>query len=402
MSKYVSLGRDAIYGDFEWSDPKILRDAIGQVAPKSAKLLAKLSEVRSYKMLPPAAIGANDPKGISEALKQNHKLSQGDNETTTSNFDVYLAQLNNVFLHGRRVYLVDEGYQQLFELNRIVDRPNFLPTLAAADLPTEVGEYITTQHPTLLLVSAGSYNWGHFLVDELPGVMAYVNKFKPTVLSVAMTSWPQLNERFDFDAKRVEALQILFPDTKLEVTFLDETQNYFYKSLLWVTPVTMHPSVKPQDLLVQMRNRFFASHPVQKADLKLLVLRTGNRNLTGSRQAQLVEYFEALGYLAIYPDKLSVLEQFRLFSQASHIVGVYGAALTSSIFCPAGSKLLTIMPINRNEKADSFYLDISGLIGQEHFIYYFCRPRFFRGKKDAIRLDVSGFEKFVETSGFLD
>jgi hypothetical protein len=236
LSKYLSLGLDAIYQDFEWSDPQVSKEQIGQVGPESGKLLAKLSELRAYKVPPPVAVAAKNEKGIQTALQQIQELSLGKNNSTSSNFDVYLAQLNNVFLHGRRVYLVDEGYQQLFELNRVADRPNFLPTLTPEQLPKEVGEYQTPERPTLLLVSAGSYNWGHFLVDELPSVLAYVNKFKPTVLSVAMTSWPHLNERFDYDTKRLEALKVLFPTVKLEVTFLDETKDYFFSSLLWVIP----------------------------------------------------------------------------------------------------------------------------------------------------------------------
>jgi hypothetical protein len=88
--------------------------------------------------------------------------------------------------------------QPVLEQNRSVDRSNFLPTLAESELPTAVGEYLTLQHPTLLLIGAGSFNWGHFLVDELPGVVAYVSKFKPAVLAVAMapTTWAIHSNRY--------------------------------------------------------------------------------------------------------------------------------------------------------------------------------------------------------------
>lgn len=50
-------------------------------------------------------------------------------------------------------------------------------------------------------------------------------------------------------------------------------------------------------------------------------------------------YFEEQGYEIIFPEKYSVAEQAKLFSEATHVVGSHGAGLTNIVFCRPGTKV---------------------------------------------------------------
>lgn len=54
-------------------------------------------------------------------------------------------------------------------------------------------------------------------------------------------------------------------------------------------------------------------------------------------------YLKSQGFELVEPEKLSFLEQVKLFSQASCIVGPTGAAFANLIFAPSGSRIVVLM-----------------------------------------------------------
>ena len=410
MATYVSLGLTSLYGHFTWSDSGVSRSEIQDINPQSGRLVLKLGETRSYPIAPPVALLESRPGATQEAHANLRSLANRVSGGTHENFNVYLTELDYVCVFAKRIYLAKQDMAQLYEVNRLVDRPYQEPGLESlenlqggpdskSDIPE--AQFEELEYPTLLLTSAGSFNWGHFLVDELPRLVAYVEKVRPPVLSVALLSWPHLNKNWKFDQRRSEAIQTLYPDVDIRFTFIDVRTPRYFKQLLFVTPNSVHPAVKSQELCKLLQDRYRAVGNNKKADQKLYVVRSGSRNISRLQQLRLKRYFQRLGYRAVRPELLSAREQFELFASASHVVGLYGAALTNVLFCQPGTKLLVISPIDPNGWLDPFYLDLSGQVGQDQFIYLHVRPNGENQVQDQLNLNLKQFFGFVQSSGFL-
>jgi capsular polysaccharide biosynthesis protein len=59
---------------------------------------------------------------------------------------------------------------------------------------------------------------------------------------------------------------------------------------------------------------------------------------------ELLPALVAAGFQAVRPESLSVADQAKLFSEASVVVGLAGAALTNLIFCREGTRVLELIP----------------------------------------------------------
>jgi len=83
---------------------------------------------------------------------------------------------------------------------------------------------------------------------------------------------------------------------------------------------------------------------------------------------EVYQRLSARGFFAIEPGTMSLDQQIAVFSRASHIVGVAGAAMTNIAFCRPGTKVTLLFPgafpdtffwfIAQHKKLD--YLEIRG------------------------------------------
>jgi capsular polysaccharide biosynthesis protein len=85
--------------------------------------------------------------------------------------------------------------------------------------------------------------------------------------------------------------------------------------------------------------------------------RAARRRLVNEEQVRL--WLSLRGFETVEPESLSVAEQIALFSEASHIVGPEGAALTNMIFAPVGARVSVFY--NRHLSAGSKDLHFEAL-----------------------------------------
>lgn len=84
-----------------------------------------------------------------------------------------------------------------------------------------------------------------------------------------------------------------------------------------------------------------------KADLPRRVFLSRRDTRTLENEAEVAAFLGQRGYVKIYPEDLSVADQFRLFQEAENIVAVHGAGLAPLLYCPAGTvpkKLIELLP----------------------------------------------------------
>lgn len=79
---------------------------------------------------------------------------------------------------------------------------------------------------------------------------------------------------------------------------------------------------------------------------------------------ELVAVLSEFGFKSIAPESLSVAEQVSLFANAEVVIGAHGAALTNTVFCSPGTKLIEIFA---PDYVNPCYRKLSSQVGLEYW-----------------------------------
>jgi capsular polysaccharide biosynthesis protein len=82
--------------------------------------------------------------------------------------------------------------------------------------------------------------------------------------------------------------------------------------------------------------------PIASPSRRLFVSRAKAERRHLTNEAAVAKLLADGGFDILYPEDCSWTEQVRLFSSASHVVGVHGAALTGTLFMPPGGNILEL------------------------------------------------------------
>lgn len=240
----------------------------------------------------------------------------------------------------------------------------------------------------LLIASAGSFNYGHWLVDDLPRLEAFLvleRRYPGVPITILLASHNVLMD----EVRRRSILAYLPGHRNLRIRFLDPTENHRFARLHHVTPSSLHPEAKSPASLRAMVRRMRRNTRVRriKARLRHLweaprsALRRGGRRLfvdrspargrTLTNRTAIVARLEALGFEAVDPERMNLREQMVLFSQADLVVGIMGAAMTNTIFCPQGAELIYLAA--GENWIEPFYWDLAA-IGHHRYAVVFGEP----------------------------
>jgi len=95
----------------------------------------------------------------------------------------------------------------------------------------------------------------------------------------------------------------------------------------------------PMEAVEYLRN-LFGVQPSPNADRKLYLSRNDGWRRRITNEDQVLSAIESYGYEHIVIGKRTIKEQAELFSQASHVVGPHGAAMTNLVFSGAQTTLM--------------------------------------------------------------
>ncbi len=206
----------------------------------------------------------------------------------------------------------------------------------------------------LFFASVGSFNYGHFLVDDMPRLKAVetlraANGGRRIV--IVMISYGPAIDRVRSDAIRRIA------GTALDIRFLPLSETFRFERLHYVTPVSSHPVEKNPlalNYIVQAANAAMGID--QNPRSKLLVLRKSSSVRVLVNQAELVDRLKPLGFEPVHTEDLSFEDQVRRFAGAAVVVGQMGASMTNTVFASAATKLIYLTPAGWIEP---FYWDLA-------------------------------------------
>jgi capsular polysaccharide biosynthesis protein len=209
------------------------------------------------------------------------------------------------------------------------------------------GEPRVISEPTLLIGGIGNYY--HDLVEYLPGlaIAETLGVAAEARLLVPADAAPHLRQMLQLlgvaperllpvERHQVVRFAKLYIPTRLPAggRWIDRLLPHWYRERL--SPFLVAPS---------------------EAHRKLYLSREGTTRRRIQNEAEVVARLEAAGFESVRPETLSVAEQVRLFSQASHIVGSSGAALTNMLFSPPGAQVVILQNRQLVQGGGDLYFD---------------------------------------------
>lgn len=374
----VSCSVDGIYsqGGFYESRTQLdeLRDS-SRNAHLAIDVIAELYPGYSYRRKDPTIVHAA-PLFERELLDHYHRIDPQYVQGPAS----VLAQLKDATVFATTLQVqIDGAARIVYETYRAPDRPDSKLQPVESTAERYRGTSASIQ---FFLGSVGSLNYGHWLVDDVPrlaAIAALRERFPDRHIEVVLPSYTHAvgkrwSERWN-GVRRQSLRCALRGMSNVSCRFLELNRPYRFETLFYATPVSYHPILKSQRALEYAAAAHLAGRPwwerLRRTHTKLLVVRRQSRGRVLHNLDTVVTRLEQHGFRVVDPESLSVAHQASLFAAADIVVGVMGAAMTNTIFCRSGSRIIHLAPEGWLEP---FYWDLAAVCGHDYSAYYGATP----------------------------
>lgn len=273
----------------------------------------------------------------------------------------FVVRIDDAIVENSVVYCrTEETSWILYESFRFPDRAA-VELSSAPLLDVEVAHFQNEDRDYLYLGSSGSFNYGHWLVDDLPRAKAWLELRRRYGLTCVIVL-PSYGQKID--DVRVRSLQLLI-DPLIEVQFIAPDRPCRLKNLHYVTPVSYHPRIKNPAAIHFLRMRAAACLPGadNEPTRKLFVARRPPNIRAVVNFDALWAFLSVRGFEVIEAEGIDFAGQVALFQSAQIVVGQMGAAMTSTLFCRPATSLIYLAPVGW---AEPFYLDLAAVGGQQY------------------------------------
>ena len=205
-----------------------------------------------------------------------------------------------------------------------------------------------TFEKAILLGGDGAFNWYHYVIECMS--KAYLTRFLPDTFRDYPIIVPDEALHIQSFA---DVLKALVPEREILTIGRGNThvRNLIVIDEVSQGPFNLYPGLWPvisdfshhEDTLnlfaTELRKVFSSSRAPKRKYRRIFLVRPDVRR--NYNQEELLEIAKGYGFLPISPETLSLREQARVFSEASHIVGASGAAWTNMVFAPQSFRGLT-------------------------------------------------------------
>lgn len=339
------------------------------------RAVATLFPAYSYRRPAPRLLTGPDRPGM-EALARWF----GEVDETYRAFPAtVLCETGEIRLGGNVLHYRDGGaLRVLFETHRLSD----LKMIEAVGLDEDrFDESFDADGLYFYLGSVGSFNYGHWLVDDLPRLEGYfvLRRLHPgRTITILM---PAYNPHMDEVRRRMVAL-FLGRDAGWRAVFYDRTRVHALPRLYFATPCSQEPYGKSPEAVTALRRRLLGRTRLARTEAalrrlgrprtgrRLFVDRSGARGRTLVNRAEVVAVMERRGFEVIDPEQFSPRQQIVLFARASVVVGLAGAAMTNTIFCRPDARILYLAPDSGWN--DPFFWDLAAVCGHSYSALHGC------------------------------
>lgn len=128
-------------------------------------------------------------------------------------------------------------------------------------------------------------------------------------------------------------------------------------------------NVAPGWLVQGYRERLkHVMHEPETANKRLYISRRDAGSRKFREEDKLIDELEKRGFTTVELSKLGLREKAALFSQATDVVGLTGAGMTSVMFCPRGARVIELYPSNF---VSYLFATVCAALDHEHHSYIF-------------------------------
>lgn len=193
----------------------------------------------------------------------------------------------------------------------------------------------------ILLSGRCSPNYFHVLIEYISKI--YLLERLPHLKHVPLIVDAHMYAQ-EFEALRIVAderpLHRLGPDVRLDVGRLHVVAQHTFHPDGLAMPYWMGGAVC-EDTLAFLRDKVLSvCPPPEVQDRRIFLARRTGRNIGNADEIEAA--LANAGFEIVDPERLTFLEQVRLFREAHLIVGAMGAAFSNLIFCRPGTKVLAL------------------------------------------------------------
>jgi len=256
----------------------------------------------------------------------------------------------------------------------------FVPSADAPTLPAA----------SVFMAKGGEFNYGHYLLDCLPSLMAV----EELGLARALPPIAPPLKRWHRDLLALAFPGVEVRETRAPLVRVDD--------LAFATSLD-HFLHRPNRILVELRERILAAAPPAAGAKRVYVSRRAYPMRVMVNEKALEAALAARGFTIVRAERLSVAEQIALMRGAEVVVGATGAGLANAMLAPPGAKIVEILP----EGFTAPWLrNVVHLTGGD-WLGYFCPApvdprevswtyRVRRGFRWGYRLPLADFLKFLD------
>jgi capsular polysaccharide biosynthesis protein len=281
----------------------------------------------------------------------------------------YLVRFKKAVVWNNMIFaMVGERLMPVYEFYRKSDRTekgaSLLGRLAACSKRASLQ---FDSQDVMFIGSAGSFNYGHWLIDDMPmlaGCSALGANSRE--LKILMSGYSG-----EINGVKIDSIDlILSPAKNASVLFLDTNTAYHIDNLYYVTPSSYHPYSKNPTALnfvkAAISEKLYNELPQHSAK-KLFVNRKSSSTRNIANNEEVKSYMLARGYEEIFPEELTAKQQLLAFYTASDVVGVMGASMATAFMSPENSHICHLAPSGWLEP---FYWDLCSVGRQNYSVIY--------------------------------
>ncbi len=263
--------------------------------------------------------------------------------------EAFLIESARVFSGG--VYVESQtGLLPLYETFRPSERV-FQKPLNQNDLALPHRQYSDPDWVYLYLSAVGCSNYGHWLIDSLPKVLA-INSLPYDNVKIIYTKYGH-----SLDQVKEESIRAYMPkDRNIVIEGVPHNHLCQINRLVYISPISRHP-IRKSRYYVDYLRKFHPSKSENRGK-RIFVVRPDSVTRRLTNQDEVKAFLETQGFKCIEPGQMSFSEQIETFSSADTVVGTMGAAMTNTLFCQSKTNVLYLKPSGWDEP---FYWDLAAI-----------------------------------------
>lgn len=344
------------------------------------RAVAPLYPAYSYARPKPRYLAGTEPEAVDRIAKMGRDIDAAFRTMPPS----IVCESRDVRINGDIIHFHEDGQLRiLYETCRFNDAPSAEGSRAydprVDERPNESGVY-------LHLASVGSHNYGHWLTDDMPRLRAFyvLRHIYPNRTITIVT--PSYN--ITIDEVRLRTIRLFLGwDTDWHVLFLNREKVYGFNLLYHVTPCCYQPVAKSPAAIGSVRH--LLRRNTRAARRRALVermktapldtLRGAGRRIFIDRQpfrgraivnrAEIMAILQKRGFEILDPETMSPTEQVVRFAYATVVVGIMGAAMTNTVFCLPGTRVVHLSP-DATGWPDPFFYDLASVCDHRYAAIY--------------------------------